>query len=887
MKEPSLSKTNNVNKKLLIIFATSFLFYFLLPSSFPFILNGIPLNKIAELVTLMLLGVSTLILFTIYYLKKINFFECNDDCLKNSGQRFLHSKFCKYYIMISVVLVVTLIITKLFFPVENNLRVCLTLPEIENSLKCVNSNEWFGFSNRNNRKNNTDNNTDTDNFTRFEEELTFHPNRPWRISILDTGLFGIYNSKEGSRGKVRENLRYNRASPFDATFTLSPFMINELKIIEKNSSSNEIQLLINYSGYFEILSSNGMVLASAEFKSEPSSRSWNIPINDMTSLKFHYRNYQCPTNSSIADCNKSLSMKSIPIHYSMVSVFIVEDKDGLSVTPLSLEWFLLKKDSPIRYYIFKTLKFAEQALLLFILIFLFISLINAFLIAFFNNNKRIISSLEKSRNFSFIVFITNSVLFVFSIGLYFYLVEIFINRTPRFPLHDISTFHIISIIPLFSLLVLFFEKVRNLFLAFFEKIKVPFIFLISILPIIYIIFLTTQQITAVNEIHWFNPGDDSITYAHAGKNILWNKVFITEISIAASKPLYPYLRAFFYYLLGDGDIYLSYFLNIIGASLVSILFTIVLISIARAASTTTSSSLKYFFSKFLLSISLVTTFVYFGKVWIFSIITRWTYFLFSEPPAWFFLILAFIYIIPLSTLPQNLLSNLRIQKISLVLIGTLLGFVLISRVNFITFFLTIFGIIIIVFYLFSWEYKHEKNSIKQFIRSLFQKTIYLIAPIILFSVILVSHLLLGGTIIKSVIQYLGYNTNINSSNSFFSLFTNYPNSIFPPPAEFSITIFTISICWSIYLLIYLIIVRFSKRDKNKTADVGLTKDNFNLYLIIWVIAVLAIYLGALVLQIPSLPAPYYPRTIIITYFLLAISNLIIGIKVLNLSRPKV
>ncbi|MBF0300169.1 MAG: hypothetical protein HQK51_15715 [Oligoflexia bacterium] len=841
--------------KVEIILVILFLLNLLIPTSFPFIFNGIPLNKKPEAaVFIFFSGFFLLYLFNRYigYVFKFDNTKGENEEKEKKEKKVI--KYLTYIFLVQIILGVILLIFKIANPISNNFKACFILPEVTARSHHHGLHHSHPIPYKANCVFSTELPRQPGDFSRYEEDISFGPSKSWRLGILNDLIFCIYGIKENELPAHNQVLfRKNNSNPFNADFALSDQLknrlINESKI-EKTASaektaggetgaSETIYFRIKYIGQVQIASMLGA------FTTTPKILDFEASTKKLDNILFHYQNYTCGKIDE-KECLKKMSMTSLTQKDTLFEVSYSFDSTSNKANRIYKYLTTREVYSATNPKLVLALRIVEKIFFAFYGLYLGYILLS-FTINIASNVFRKIKPILKIKSTITVVkiiFITS-----FLIAAYFYKID---SRVLH-PLFNFLYYKSICLIIL-SLTPLLFASVRGVIFDLFKKYTSSLIFVPSIVLLLFYLSVANKIMPRFDQVYLLNPGDDAQTYAS------WGKLFLEILSpcvfygMAFTKPFFIYFRGASYFIFGDGDFYFQIFMMMMAflpicvlPQLIAVITSVILPKQSEQIRINSISNLNSNFNLFQTQ-TIVTslTIIIASMCFLIPYLTysfTWIMFLFSEGIAWICAIYALVMLLPLSAYHHldHIYKN-HSKMISLIL-GIMFSLVFVSRTNTFSLFLFFIGIFVLIF------------DRKYIIKNIF----YFLLPIVLSIVIIFLHSFLDLNIYNSLNKYINQNSSVSTEHfSFLSIFHSN-NSFFPDLPSKVITIL------SIIYLIYLFVIFRIKKQLNK----GL--------IFKFIFLAITSYLGGFLFQIMFLDNAYYPRTIITSFYFLGFSLIFISL----------
>ena len=256
--------------------------YLLIPTSFPVLLNGIPLAEKWEF-----------LVFT---------YLCMLPLMGHFNGTYKRVRLLK---RMAGSLLVILVIVKFFFPISNSLTSCFHVPRIGDG-SCA----WFPQTL-----------LTPGTISRYENSLSFGGGREWQIAAFnDVHAYNVYGYPEGTPEFRIQQLRQAQTLPFSVSFRLGQ-PVRDL-LASQYAREGWVTFEVKYQGQ----------VGPFPFSQTVVIEEWRVPTEQLADLLIPYRNFRCHNETtSIEDCEKDFSVSVVPERSPVLEIRAERSSDGKKV----------------------------------------------------------------------------------------------------------------------------------------------------------------------------------------------------------------------------------------------------------------------------------------------------------------------------------------------------------------------------------------------------------------------------------------------------------------------------------------------------------------------------------------------------------------------------
>jgi hypothetical protein len=638
MKATPFQKRYSISIVLLWLLAWVYLLY---PTSAPLALNGLPLDRKSELLVFIALTLTALFACVLRYLILIGYVPP-----PNRGRQQPRPRLRVYLEVVAIVILLTLLVFKLFFPESRQLTACFEIPGV-NDHPCV----WLpeGFRLR-----------QPDQVSRYEESITFTaPNRPWRLATFnDAGVFGMVDSPEGTPArKIQElspnrpyelrlqNLRKSHSHPFSASFRLAAPVVRLLR--EEYARDEKVSLVVKYTGAVDLsgAAEDPVVFPYSETEQ---THLFDAPASSIANLVIRYRNFRCADETqTTSQCASSLEVTSLPLDSARLDVAVINPGDGRRI---SLGYAPLLAESRGRT-IFLGWRLLEW-LAGIIAALAFLLRLSPYFSSVTANAAQFAREARRHRKVILQILLVGALSAVATRAFYRLLFPVGLlangaKLTILFPLGA-------AYVSLFWM-VLFSKRARQFLNATMAALG-PGAVIVALSPfLIYLCLTLCIRVPPMNEATFLTAGDDAIGYATNAMGILetgvprMRKIAINHYLV---KPLFLHSRALYYAIFGGGETHYSVLITTAYVCVWSLGLVFSLLGVSSGINVGAASSWRL---RIAIAAGCAIAFVTVGKTFLANGAT-FAGQGFSEGPAWLFGLASFAFLITLTKSSRPVLT---------------------------------------------------------------------------------------------------------------------------------------------------------------------------------------------------------------------------------------
>lgn len=604
--------------------------YLLFPTSAPLTLNGLPLDRKSELLVFIALTLTALLACVLRYLILIGFVPLPD--------RQHLPRFQVYLEIAAIVIVLTLLIFKPFYPESNQLTSCFEIPDV-NEHPCVWLPEGFRIH-------------QPDLISRFEESITFAaPEKPWRLaSFNDVFRFGFFDSPEGTLERKLQDLRperpherriqelrKSRSYPFSATFHLGEPIARLLR--QEYEQDEKISLAVKYTGGVDVSGDADRPVAFPYSETEQT-QLLDVPASRIPNLVIRYRNFRCADETQTASqCARALTVVSLPLEAARLDVAVIHPEDGKRIS-LGYAPLLARsrgRNILMAFGFLENLAGAIAVLILLIRIYPYFSSVPKNVTQFASEARQHLPAI-----FQIILIGTLGALAIRTLYRFMFPIGVLANGVKLTILLPLGA----AYVSLFWM-VLFSKRAHQFFKAALATLG-PGAALVAFSPfLIYLGLTLCIRVAPMNEVSFLTPGDDPLAYATDAMGILENgspRNLALPFTHFLVKPLFLYSRALYYAIFGGGETYYSILITtafVCVWSLVMVLWVLAPSTSVNAVSSSWKIRIGIAAACAIAYVTLGKTFLANGGVFAGQP--------FSEGPAWLFGLASFALLVALPT----------------------------------------------------------------------------------------------------------------------------------------------------------------------------------------------------------------------------------------------
>jgi hypothetical protein len=770
----------------------AFATYLFTPTSLPLVLDGIPINARPEFLGLVVLGMAAWVAATAWLLG----LSAAPAPPPPPGARW-RRLVCLTPLLGATVVLFGLSGVKLAFPRSDAIPLCLRSPEI-GAPGCLWSPEGRG----------------TPRVTRYENRLSFDEaaGRSWRLGYLNSSPeFNLYGHPDETPIGRRQRFRSQRANPFEAFAELSPQLAG---LLSRRFADD--QGVVTFSGrlrgVLEVTSADG----ARRFASAPGQlgelRAFRVavPRGAIEGLGWVYRNYDCP-DGPLEACTATMTFRTVPHSRAILEVQVVQpgtlNTVALGYGPAA--WASRQVPAVLARWL--------EAVALACFAWGAVGGPIARAVA------RTISPVARGLGVLEGILVPGAALGLSTLA-YGRAVATLVSAQRYATLFDSAVSFWLTLPGTAALLL---AATRTRWRARLRPVAAgPSSragLLLWLLPFCaYALLQAARLAPRTDEATLWWPGDDNLTWASRGKDVLREGTLAWAFASIA-KLAFPYLRAAGYVVLGEGERFTSIAIGIafllVYAIAAHCVFQTCLAAIERGGAALRAGTVVLYG---MITLWLANALLAYGATWAVN--------LFTEGPAW----IAF-------TLSVALLLKAtggHLDGRAVAAVGGTFAAAILFRSTLVVF-IPLFVVVLLT------SESAGPRALGTVVRGI-------LVPVTAAAALMAAHATIVGAW-SHVVWYLSTNTNLRPGMSLASAFGAPPQQLVPTrEAGVQLTLFA--------TLFLLTLGRERRRGGRWTVGPVLRLVAFGF----------AVFLFGFLLQMPMLPAPYYPRTIMPTYFFLIV-----------------